>query len=387
MAALVRMFFASVLALVLVLRSGAAYAEAEPASGQGPADTSAPTLPSDVPNVSPGQAVIPAVPASYLVRDLGWLRFSYPPEATERVASLLRDADAVKKELSDVLGQDVLGQVEVRITPTLRDMTTLAPLGSPPPGYASGVAYPRLRLVLISMFAPRGAEATDLDQVFRHELAHVALEDAVAGHHVPVWFNEGLAVGLAGENTFDRQTVLWNATVAGTLLPLADLDRSFPRDHADVGIAYAESADFLRFLTRRSDSLRFAAMIQRVREGQAFDRALGDAYASDVRKLEFQWRTEIERRYSVFPLLAGGGVIWVLVIGALGWAYVKKRRRAKAILVKWAEEEAIEDALLARRAAQAKEETDLDLVRPSMRIAHMRSPAKIEHEGDWHTLH
>ena len=204
--------------------------------------------------------------------------------------------------------------------------------------------------------------------MFRHELAHVALEDAVLGQHVPVWFNEGLAIGLAGENSFERQDVLWHATVYGNLLPLADLDRSFPR-----------------FLMRRTDRARFVAMVQRIREGQTFERSLGDAYSSDLRKLEFQWRSEVERRYSVIPILAGGGIIWVGVIVVLGWGYVRKKRRAKAILVKWAQAEAIEDALLARRAAEAAEESDRDLVRVSLRG--IRLPAKVEHEGDWHTLH
>jgi hypothetical protein len=391
MAALVRMFFAAVVALILAFGPTTAQAQeirelAGPRTAEVPAPAPALSLPTDVPLVSPGEAVIPPVPSSYVTRDLGWLRFSYPPAATERVESLLHDADAIKTELSDILGQDVLGHVEVRITPTIGEMARLAPIGAPPPSYASGVAYPRLHLVLISMFAPRGeVDATDLDEVFRHELAHVALEDAVLGQHVPVWFNEGLAIGLAHENSADRQKVLWNATISGNLLPLADLDRSFPRDHFEVGIAYAQSADFLRFLMHRSDRLRFAAMIHRVREGQPFDRALTDAYGADLRKLEFQWRSEVERRYSVIPILAGGGIIWVAVIGALGWGYVKKRRRAKAILAKWAQAEAIEDALLARRAAEAADDSDRDLARLSLRG--IRAPSKVEHEGDWHTLH
>src|SRR6185295_14591095 len=113
--------------------------------------------------------------------------------------------------------------------------------------------YPKLRLVLISMMAPRGGDATDLDEVFRHELAHVALEDAVQGKHVPVWFNEGLAISLSGELAMARTKTLWSATLSGTLIPLADLDRSFPHENFEVSIAYAESADFMRFLSRKSD--------------------------------------------------------------------------------------------------------------------------------------
>ena len=377
MAALVRMFAAAILACVLVLMPRAAQAQPQPL-----------TLPSDVPAMGPGEAVVPAIPSTWQTRDLGWLKMSYPPEAKDRVAPLLRDADAIRTAYAGVFGEDVLGHVEVRITPTVAEMKELAPVGSPPPAYASGVAYPRLHLVLISMFAPKGADATPLDDVFRHELAHVALEDATLGQHVPVWFNEGLAVQLAGENSFDRQDTLFHATIYGNLIPLADLDRSMPRESSAVNVAYAESADFLRFLRARTDLLRFASMIKRVRDGQPFERALADSYSADLRKLEFQWRSEVERRYSVIPILTGGGIIWVAVIVALGYGYVKKRRRAKAILAKWAAEEAIEDALYARRVreeAEATEAAERDLVRVGIRAS--RAPTKFEHEGDWHTLH
>jgi peptidase MA superfamily protein len=392
----VRTLISALLALVMLLASstsGAQELRGMPAPRTG-VTAGAPKLeaspiatPRDVPLVSPSEVTIPPVPSTYITRDLGWLELSFPSAASERVESLLKDAAAVKAQLADVLGQPVLDRIEVRITPTFEDMRMLAPVGAPPPAYASGVAYPKLHLVLISMLAPRGADATNLDDVFRHELAHVALEDAVLGQHVPAWFNEGLAVGFAGENSIDRQKVMATATINGTLLPLADLDRGFPVDQSDVNVAYAESVSFLSFLQARSDHLRFASTIQRVREGQAFDRALGDAYGSDLRKLEYQWRSEVERRYSLIPVLAGGGILWVGVIGALGWGFVKKRRRTKAILARWAEDEAIEDALLAQRAREAAEAAELsdgDLMRLSMRS---RAPAKVEHEGNWHTLH
>ncbi len=351
------------------------------------------TLPQDVPViVSPSQINVPPVPDDYVTKDLGWLRFSYPPAAAERVAPLLRDANAIKEELSSALGLSVLGQVEVRITPTTSDMARLAPREVPPPEYADGVAYPRLRLILISMLAPRGAEAVELDRVFRHELAHVALEDAVLGQHVPVWFNEGFAMALSGEKAYDRMRVLWNATVSDTVLPLSELDRSFPSDTFEVNIAYAESADFMAFLMRKADRERFAAMVRRVREGTPFERAMSDAYGSDLRKLEFQWRTDLERRYSLLPILTGGGILWVGAIGVLGAAYAKRRRRSKAILEQWGREEAMEDALRARLAAQiAAEEAEENgeehvLGHVSARPLSSRPPM-IEHGGHWHTLH
>lgn len=393
-----RFLLALLTALVLSLGGGPAFGRAEGRSPEigavpagappaaAPARADAPlVVPHDVPVMLPtAHAAIPPVPSSYVTKDLGWLELSYPASASERVASILADADGVKAALTSALGQPVLSRVTVRVAPTVADMARLAPVDAPPPEYASGVAYHGLHLVLLSMLQPRGAEAVDLDEVFRHELAHVALEDAVQGKHVPVWFNEGLAIWLSDELAMARTKTLWNATLSGTLIPLAELDRHFPHDNFEVSIAYAESADFMRFLMRKSDRLRFTAMIERVREGQPFERAIAEAYGSELRRLEFEWRGDLERRFSVIPVLTGGGLIWGILVGVLVLAYVRRRRRAKTILARWEREEAIEDARVAARLAAERAEQGTYI---SVAASAAGTSLKIERDGGWHTLH
>jgi hypothetical protein len=349
------------------------------------ADAPTPLLPRDMPVlVSASQVTIPRVPASFKTRDLGWLLLSYPAAAEERVAPIVAEADEFKGLVAERLGQHVLEHVEVRVTPTFGDMTRLAPVGAPPPPYASGVAYSRLHLVLISMLPPHGADAVDVGETFKHEMVHIALDDATRGQHVPVWFNEGLAIYLSGENALSRQQTLMSATFSGRLIPFQDLDRSFPTEQAEVNVAYAESADIMRFLMKRTDAIRFSSMIDRVREGEPFDRAAADAYGSDLRKLEFQWVREAEHRYSIIPVLTGGGVIWVGILGALVAAYVRRRRRSRAILARWEKEEAAEDLARARLAAEATAGDATPLGSLAKRAS---VHVKVEHDGGWHTLH
>jgi hypothetical protein len=332
--------------------------------------------------VQPSAIAIPSLPPTDQESDLGWLKIHYPPSAHERVAPLVAAADDIKAQLADELGQAVLAKpIEVRIARSPEDMASLAPPDVPT--YAAAVAFPGLRLIILSMRAPFTNEGTDLEHELRHELAHIALEDAVAGQHVPAWFNEGFAMHASGE-TFERISTLTQATLWKTLIPLSDLDRSMPADASEASVAYAESADFLRFLLRQSDRQRFAAMIDRTRKGEAFDRALADAYGADERKLEFEWREDLAKKYTFWPVLLGGSSMWVLVVGALAVGLVRKRRRAKAIYERWEREDAVEAA---RRAvlSSAPEAAEPDAsMRPSVPSV---SVPKIEHDGGWHTLH
>ena len=309
---------ASRLALVLLALVWPAWpatgrADATPSASSSASTDGVEMSPRDVPIVvQPSAIAIPPLPETDQVRDLGWLRVAYPPSAHERVQPLLDEADEVKAQLADELGQPVLTRtVEVRIARSPEDMASLAPSEIPPPSYASAVALPGLRLVLLSMRAPVSEEGTDLGELFRHELAHIAIDDATGSKHVPLWFNEGYAVHASNERPLDRAETLSNASLWKTILPLKDLDRGFPADHYEVSVAYAESADFVRYLLRQADRARFAAMIDRTRKGEEFDHALTDSYGTDQRRLEYEWREELAKRYTFWPVLLSLSLIHI----------------------------------------------------------------------------
>jgi hypothetical protein len=337
--------------------------------------------------IQPAAAKLPPPPADFQRIDDGWLVLEFPSSIRDRPEAMARDAQDFRARLAADLGQPVLEHVLVRVARNPGQMAELAPEGAPPFGYAVGMAYPSLRLILLSMLAPGTWEAADLNETLRHELTHLALEEAVAGHHIPRWFNEGLAIHESGEFWGKRFRVLWDATVSHSLLPLAALDRSFPAEGSDVSIAYAESADVVRFLMRDDDRARFGSLVERVRSGTSFDRALEDAYDTDLRKLEYEWREDASHRFGLVPMLTGGGALWTLIAGLTVVAWAKRRKRAKVKLAQWALEEAEMDAaMVAARerivASQTAPEGEVDVpphMRPGIPI--------VEHKGHWYTLH
>ena len=364
--------------------------EQQPRASQKPA---APSV-SDAPELGADLPPLPSPPASFNTYDGGWIRFAYPPGVRERVQPLIAGADDVRAELKARLGQAVLERVTVHVARTPGEMTTLAPEGAPYPKYASGVAYSQMGLVLLTIAPLHPGSQHDLEEVFRHELAHVALFDAVEGRAVPRWFNEGFAVFASGESSFSRLQSLWTATLADKLIPLERLDRSFPADDVTASVAYAEAADVVRFLVREQDRHRFSSLVERVRKGQSFEKALEDAYGTDVATLEFEWREDVARRYTFWPVFFSGGFVWMGALGLFAWGWRRRRRRDKATLARWEKEEAVEDDSKRRRVQVAEDNPRVHIVlaRSASRLpsAGRSSDAdipKVEHDGRWHTLH
>jgi len=294
----------------------------------------------------------PHIPADFSSYDGGWIRLSYHPSLKTKVDVLQREAATIKNELSALLGEQVLDQrVEVVIGRTPGEMETLAPSGVQFPRYAAGVAFSEAHLVLLTAASRYPGERHDLLEVFRHELAHVALHEAVGRRNVPRWFNEGFAIHASKEAETARLQSLWTATLAGRLIPLAKLTAGFPADADTASVAYAQAADLVRFLLRSDEAHRFESLIGRLARGQEFSQALSDAYATDPYGLEKQWREDVARRYTFWPVIFGGSLIWLAALGLLVAAYLKRRGRAQRKLAVWAREEALEDAR--QRLAQA----------------------------------
>ncbi len=367
----------------------------EPADAA-PAVSALPSSVADAPRTGAGVLRMPPLPAGFNTYNSRFITFVYHPSSRERVQPLIAQVDAVRSELSERLGFPVLNEARVEVARTPLEMTTFAPPGAPYPEYASGVAYSELGLVLLTLAPVHPGSEQDLGEVFRHELAHVALNDALNGKPVPRWFNEGFAVFASGESAFVRMKTLSMATVGGSLIPLHDLERTFPNDETKAQVAYAEAVDVLRFLVRREDAHRFRALIAELREGKAFDKAVLDAYGVELATLELEWRDDVSRRYTFWPILLSGTFFWVIALGVFVWGWRRRRRRDKVTLQRWAREEAVEDLQRARIALRTEaarvhivlaKGTEVPVEQMVMPPPSEVEVPRVEHDGTWHTLH
>ncbi|HEX4404721.1 MAG TPA: hypothetical protein VH560_07825, partial [Polyangia bacterium] len=261
--------FTSALALVARVASAADDAPSSVARAR-PFD--APDTASDAPT--------PPLPPGYQLSESNGLRFHYHPVVRERVASLLAKAAKIRAELSARLGLPVLGAVEIRVAPARAEMSQLAP--APVPPFATAVAFSRQRLVVMSLGSADAREPADLEATLRHELAHIALDEAVADHAIPRWVHEGFAADFSGESRASCAEALFSASMHERLVPLDGLDSQLPEGAPEGSLAFAEAVDFARFLGEPAAAPHIGDVARRVREGAAFDAALSTSFGEDA---------------------------------------------------------------------------------------------------------
>jgi len=324
----------------------------------------------------------PPIPVSFLTSDAGWIQFQYPPSARERVGPLIAQADDLRAELADILGQAPLDGVEVRVARGWDEMTTLAPWATPPIAQSMGISYPKLRLMVLSLGAT-GGEPADLGLAFRRELARMALASAVGGHSMPAWLGEGFAVHFSRDGSWSRALRLYRLVVQRRPNTTVELDAMLGEPHEDqLPIATAEAADLAGYLLRPERRVRFTGLIAELRRGEGIEAAVRAGYGSNLALLERKWASDLGRRATLATLYAFVGLaVTLLSAGAI--ARLLRRRRARTA----------SQTSDTGRPAVSSDRTRVHIVF-SRRDEHIEPPIvpeaeipKVEHEGEWHTLH
>ena len=347
--------------------------------------------PVDAPLSSAKRSVeLPPLPAEYREIDQDGIRFSYHPSTRERIRPLFERAGAIRASLAALTGAEVLRRVEVRVAAVPAEMANLSP--GEVPASVGCVAFFEHRLVVMSVASPVSSSPVDVQTALTHALAHIALDEAAGGAALPPWFHEGFALDVAEGADLDRARTLVDAAIFGRFLEIDELSPEVGRG----GLADAQAADFVRFLAAahdgRSAQPALARLLRRVRDGEPFDRAILAALdAADRGAVEARWSDDRARRYAFVPVL----VALVAAVGlfSAAWIAIARSRRAK---------------IAAAAAARARRERPLATPKPVRAPAKIAAAArlaagrgrdaaihvprdpevpKVEHNGEWHTLH
>jgi hypothetical protein len=224
-------------------------------------------------------------------------------------------------------------------------------IGPNAPEWGAAIAFPASsRIVMQGKSA--GSDAGNPIEVLRHELAHLALHEAL-GDLPPRWFDEGYASYAANEVARDAVLGANLALLMRGMPSLDSLDGGFRsgsiRAEASYALAYRAVAELAALDPARGLTLFFRYW----KESGRFDVAVRRAYGITQARFEDIWQRRTRRRYGGLALVADLSVAAVATVLLVLPFYVIRRRRDRlrmAALVR-ADEEA------ERREAESAIET------------------------------
>ena len=134
-----------------------------------------------------------------------------------------------------------------------------------------------------------------LARVLRHEFVHALLHQRVEGSRVPTWLNEGLAMQLAGDNSWPDLDRVIKGEV--TLIPLSRLEggwTGFPPDLATV--AYLEGNSATAYLIDRYGMGKVQDIIEALAGRQPMADAIKDRLFISYDEFQQRWSDDINEK-------------------------------------------------------------------------------------------
>ena len=198
-------------------------------------------------------------------------------------------------------------------------------IGPAAPEWGAAIAFPAQRTIIMQG-RTAGSDAGDPLVVLRHELAHLALDEAL-GDLPPRWFHEGYASVAAGE--WGREEVL--ATNVALLLrgmpTLDSLNARFSGGASRADAAYALAYRAVTELAALDPARGLTLFFTYWRETRSLEVAIRRAFGVTQAQFEERWRQRTRRQYGALAIAADLSVAAALLMTVVVPLYVARRRR------------------------------------------------------------
>lgn len=186
------------------------------------------------------------------------------------------------------------------------------------PPWGVGAAVPGSRTIVIRLDG-------DPRRVLRHELAHLALHDAV--RRVPLWFDEGYAARAAGEwDRLDGLLMNWRL-LAGRVPTLDQVTADLRRGRTDAEAAYAFATTAVLYLERLGGERGLEPLLTNLGATPDLDQAMRLTHRMTLAQFETAWRRDLRGRYGWLLVFASFTALWTMVLLVVGFAWRYRRRR------------------------------------------------------------
>ncbi|RKU17270.1 hypothetical protein C6500_15875 [Candidatus Poribacteria bacterium] len=234
----------------------------------------------------------------------------YYKEGTVDPVSILRISEEFYAELPQLTSRMPAGMIDIWVCDTQKEFQ--ASVHAPIQDWAVGCAFPLSRRIVILNPKHIALAKLQLVQVLRHEIAHVLFGQCTRKtvREIPLWFIEGIAIYFAEEWVPSRHETLLKHIFSRSILPLHELERSFPRTQAGADLAYAESQDTVRWLVEVKGRDVLFSLIAELHAGSNFSTAFETVVGWDLATYDILWRESLTERYQWASLFSNSYVLW-----------------------------------------------------------------------------
>lgn len=196
------------------------------------------------------------------------------------------------------------------------------------PEWASGIYFNKTILL-------KEDRIENLIKTLNHEIAHSFLDEQINNQKVPLWFEEGLAQVISGEEEDFLTFFLLNLTGGA---PLKDLENSFPSSIIGKRLAYTKSRLMVLKIVDKVGWDGIYVFLFNLNKGIPFEKAFFYNFGENLYSFEKSFKKD--RFYKILAYMGTGSLFfWFFLAILLIIAYYLRRKKNKNLVKSWEEDD------------------------------------------------
>ncbi len=231
---------------------------------------------------------------------------------------------------------DIAAKVEVYVTSSAAEFDQL--VGSHLPDWSVACAIPDQNLIVLKS-PDQFHYRKNLDEVLRHELAHIFLGYYTAEYRLPLWMNEGFAVWFSEKWGWGERILVARAVLTGSIFSLNQIDSLHFFQESKAQLAYALGFLAVSHLEAEYGEGAFRRVLDHYSQTRDWNQAFLAVTGLNYAGFENEFEQMARKRYNWVTILVDSPLLWTGLALLFVLLYFVKRRRARKILKRWELEE------------------------------------------------
>ena len=242
----------------------------------------------------------------------------------------------VSARIRDLLGESLRYVPDIYIEESIDSFT--ARIGGRFPDWGAAAAIP-LRKMMVLKSPDISPSDKSLAELISHEYAHLAVADRCGLYPPPRWFDEGMAMLVSSEWSWNDNLAMSKAAVFGDFIPLEEIEEVNRFNESRAHVAYAQSYRAVEYLTRQYGTGSLSLFLQTIALGQGADSALVASIGSTEAGFQAELFDHLHTSYNISTLFMDTIWLWLFLAALVVIGFVLQRIRKRRYEKKWEREE------------------------------------------------
>lgn len=209
------------------------------------------------------------------------------------------------------------------------------------PDWGAAAAFPERKLIAVKS-PDKFQIGKSIEELLAHEYSHLLLHHRTGFSRPPRWLDEGLAMLVSFEWSWEDNLAMSRAGTFGHFLDLWEIEEMNRFNSGQARLAYAQSYLTVEYLYREYGAEAVNRLLDEIRNGDSIDRAINLSLGGSYNDFDKEIKAYLKTRYNIVSLFMDTVWLWlflavVVVVGT--FLRFKKRRQ---YYKKWEQEDRLQ---------------------------------------------